>query len=313
MRRFELADLRPRPGTRFVGRYTVAEGVGFPLWICHGKRPGPSLLLTAGVHGDEYEGPSALRSLYEVIEPARLCGTVIAIPVVNWPAWIERARFDSQSGLDLNRCFGPGMVKIHTPTGQLVDALLSHFVKQADVVMDFHSGGLRLQHLPLAGWYRQGADSEAEQLARRFYPHFHPWQVPEVEGVLSCEAHRLGKVAMGFEWGGGACLSTDGTDAILKGIQRVMQQLQMLPGDVGTIAVDSRPAIEGNYQTVPHQGFFHPDCSLGQFVEKGAPIGRLLNFENCETFSVSADRSGILAGIAHLPWLRKGDRLAYIG
>ena len=313
MKRFGLADLNPPPGTRAAGWYAVAPDIGFPMWICRGNRPGPSLLLTAGVHGDEYDGPSALQALYQKLEPARIRGRVTAIPVVHWLAWQQRARTDTAHGLDLNRCFRSG-----SPSGQhavdlLIETILSKFIAATDVVMDFHSGGLRLRHLPLAGWYGLKPNSEGEEIARRFHSNFHPWRVPDADGVLTHEAHRLGKLSVGFEWGGGGSLDLSGSSAIVIGIQRVMHYLQMLEGGSELIERDARPAIAGDYQTVTHEGFFHPATTLGQMVEKGQILGELFGFEGGAVHPVRAETSGKLAGIAHLPWLHCGDRVAYIG
>lgn len=313
MKRLGLIDLKPPPGTMLSGWYSVAPEIGFPIWICRGKRPGPCLLLTAGVHGDEYEGPAALHALYRELEPAKIHGMVIAVPVVNWAAWQQRARTDQSHGLDLNRCFRTGLSANNQFVDPLVTALLSDFIGTADIVMDFHSGGLRLRHLPLAGWYGPEPNSEGEEIARRFHPEFNPWRVPNVAGVLTHEAHRMGKLSLGFEWGGGGSLDLSGSRAILAGIQRSMYFLRMLEGVPERIQRDARPAIVGDYQTVPGEGFFCPACELGEVINEGQILGELLNFDDRLPRPVRAKASGKLAGIAHLPWLHCGDRVAYIG
>src|SRR5690349_8695231 len=84
---FAIRDVVATPGTRAQGWLTIGETptepIRLPLVIIHGQRPGPRLCLTAGVHASEYPGIDAVLRTVQSINPAELCGTVVAVPVVN--------------------------------------------------------------------------------------------------------------------------------------------------------------------------------------------------------------------------------------
>src|SRR3546814_14118113 len=76
--------------------------------ICVGKNgSGPTVLLTGGIHGDEYEGQIAVSRLARELDPASVQGRVIMLPAVNLPAVMADTRLSTVDGRDMNRCL-PG-------------------------------------------------------------------------------------------------------------------------------------------------------------------------------------------------------------
>jgi predicted deacylase len=352
------------PGERWGGRWEAGiPGVApLPVLAARGMAFGPILLVTAAVHGDEYEGPAAIARLFQELQEAPLRGMLLGLPVVHGAAWEARSRVSPADGIDLNRVFlgspagyerGGGQMfawpapdsltgppsppilggvteceppapaqraalppelggwggRADSPTEALAYAVFETFVRRCDVLIDLHSGGAALVHLPLVGWYRGG--SEAERLACGFGAAFHPWLLPDVPGVLSAEAHRAGKVALGAEWHGGARLDLDGVAAYADGLRRVMAALEMLPA--GPLQEpDSRPPVAGGYQTTPAGGLFIPRVKLGERVEAGAVLGVIDNLEGAVT-EIRAERAGTVAGLPHRALLHPGDRVAYVG
>src|SRR3954451_16176642 len=91
-----------------VVRVSLADSGGeweLVLFVATGTRPGPTLAMLAGVHGDEYEGPVAIADLLAGHDPAALAGTLIALPVANPPAFAAGTRTSPLDGLNLARCF----------------------------------------------------------------------------------------------------------------------------------------------------------------------------------------------------------------
>src|SRR6185312_11124014 len=84
-----------------------------------GRADGPRLLITGGVHGDEFEPMVAIRQLAALIQPAELKGTITLIPLVNEPAFEVRARC-GPDGLDLARTC-PGQ-----PDGSITQQIAWH-------------------------------------------------------------------------------------------------------------------------------------------------------------------------------------------
>ena len=124
---------------------------------------GPSLLLMAGNHGDEYEGELQLGRLMRALSPERIRGSVTILPVANRPAVMAARRSSPLDGGNLNRAF-PG-----DPNGTVTQRL-AHFLEhdlfgRHEVVFDIHSGGTSMAHLPCALIERQ---ADAGRHARRW-------------------------------------------------------------------------------------------------------------------------------------------------
>jgi len=299
------------PGTLWRGMVCSErdDTVSVPLLVAKGYKDGPILLVTGGVHGDEYEGPAAIHQLMKKLDPSGVAGTVIGIPVVNLTAWRSRSRFSATDGADLNRTFA--QTNASEQSKQLAEFVFDDFVKRCDVLIDLHSGGQRMDHLPLIGWYRNG-DGRAESLARRFHPDMHPWLVPDAAGVLSYEAHCIGKVAFGAEWHGGGTLDLSGAQALVEGLGRTMGHLGMTPKSED-IQADMRQPIEGDYITTDCSGLFVPVVVLGQTVDVNEPIGMVYDELGAEVASIMSNTNGVVAALPHLSYVIAGERIAYIG
>jgi predicted deacylase len=279
----------------------LEEAPALPLLVVRGRRPGPVVLATGAVHGDEYEGSTAIYTLYHSLDAEQVQGVGGGLPIVNGAAWAARSRTTPHDGGDLNQAFPGGAAGL---TQRLAEVIFTHFVRRCDLLLDLHSGGARLVHLPMIGWYAGG--TEAEALARSFGGGLHPWLIGGRAGVLSYEAHRAGKIALGAEWGGGARLDPAGAAAYAEGIQALVS-------GAPAATVDHRPPLSGSYQTTEAGGLFVPDVALGQRVQAGAPLGLLYDSLGQEAARPEAERAGIIAALPHLAWLYPHDRIAYIG
>jgi N-alpha-acetyl-L-2,4-diaminobutyrate deacetylase len=148
------------------------------------------------------------------------------IPVANPFAFSAGARTSPGDGINLARVF-PGK-KDGTPTELLARFLFDEFASKVDYLIDLHSGGVEYEFFPVAGFYgRAGLENPSFRAARAMgLPAL--WQLPETSGVLSWEAARAGKVAIGAEYLGAGRLCGDGVQAYVRGIRRCLELWQML-------------------------------------------------------------------------------------
>jgi predicted deacylase len=260
------------------------------------------------VHGDEYEGPAAIHALFNSLNPAKLAGVIIGLPVANVAAWEARIRLSPTDHLDLNRLF-PGDKSAAEPSRALAEAIFTRFVRPCDVLCDLHSGGVKLVHLPMIGWYSDGG--EAETIGRTFAQSMNPWRPGPVPGVFSYEAFLAGKISLGAEWGGGAALDPVGAATYAEGLRRMLAHLA---GEtVEPHFYDTREQLKGGYQQTPQGGLFAASAILGQPVSPETTLGILYSPLGEVVGEIKAERAGTLAGLAHLALLSPGDRMAYLG
>lgn len=159
-----VGDLR----LKYSDNTTPLGYVPIPVGCLVGE-PGPTLLLTGGVHGDEYEGPVAIMKLLHRLDPGDLRGRIIMLPALNAPAVKTSARVSPLDDGNLNRSF-PGD-RDGGPTAAIAHLVEHVIMPDCDAAIDFHSGGKASWFTPcaLAARTRDGGLSrENMDLARVF-------------------------------------------------------------------------------------------------------------------------------------------------
>lgn len=218
------------PGlTRVMAAVGAAPSAEIPVLIWVGERPGPRLIVAAGVHGDEYEGPEALGDVIHDVRTDALHGTLLALPQCN--PWAGSAGMRTTppdiDGRDLARTF-PGDA-VGSPTQRLAAALLEFVLRvQPALFADLHSGGVRYQFLPVAGYRRGLGNAARSQSAARAFGLPNLWEMDDGPGTFNAEVARRGIPTMAVELtGAGGCLAED-VAAARDGILNLMRWLGML-------------------------------------------------------------------------------------
>lgn len=287
----------------------VEAGCRIKIWMCVGARSGPTVLITAGIHGDEYEGPAAVIGLTKTLCPEDVSGAVIAIPVVNPLAFAAGSRTTPDDGLNLARVF-PG-----NPNGSITErlayAVFTEFVSRANYLIDLHSGGVEYVFVPLAGFYGEpGRDNPSYSAALRFgLPVL--WQLPPTDGVLSNEATKHGIVAIGHEYLGAGQLSTEGISAYTSGVVSCLRYWRVLE-DMRPSRPHHPEVYEGDWQLSPCDGLFVACRKLGERVDLGDQIGEVLTIEG-EAAPIVTEFEGTVLGLRSKAYIRRGNWAVFVG
>jgi predicted deacylase len=278
--------------------------VALDVFVCAGHRPGPSVLVVAGVHGDEYEGPAAIAQFVETLSPESVSGAVWLIPVANPLAFAAGTRLSPVDGLNMARVF-PGK-EDGAPTERLAYFLFHQFAKKADYLIDLHSGGVEYEFLPVAGFYGMPKSANASfQAARRMgLPAL--WQLPETAGVLSQEAQRAGKVAIGAEYLGAGRLSSEGVQAYATGILRCLQMWQVLEPSTSPEFQEPR-VFADNWLLAPATGIFRTGHRLGDTVIAGEELATILGYRGEVLSQIVAPHGGVVLGLRSKAYIPAGS------
>jgi predicted deacylase len=283
-----------------------------------GQRDGPHVLITGGVHGDEYEPMLALRRLAGLLRARTLRGRVTLVPVVNEPAFLQGGR-TGPDGLDLARTF-PGRSQ-GSITEQVAHAL-SPLIQSADAYIDLHTGGAQLQVYPLTG-YMLHHDPKVLERQRRLARAFGlpvVWGTdPGLQGRSLSVARDANVPAIYAEFLGGGC-DPRGVAAYIRGCLNVLIDLDVVNGEVEAptappLVVEDPRAGSGHMQVQhpsPCIGFFEPAVTLGQRVQAGDPLGTVSDPLGRAPISVPAGWSGVVLVLRSVPSVRAGDPLAVV-
>ncbi|WP_366555106.1 succinylglutamate desuccinylase/aspartoacylase family protein [Aquibaculum sediminis] len=286
-----------------------------------GQGERPTVLLLAGVHGDEFEGQVVLSELIRLLQPEEVQGRLIILPMANFPAAKAGRRVSPLDEVNLNRAF-PGAAE-GTPTRQIADYIEHHLIPRADLVLDLHSGGGSLEYVPtvLLDWDQApAARARDEELARSFGAPFACW-FGGGHGGSSCAAAsaRQGVRNLTTEMGGAGRVSPEALAICRRGVRNVLAQLGVMAGQpVETPAQETRvvwandPAV---FVWAPEPGLFEPLWELGSRVEAGALAGWLHPVETPwrEAVPVYFDTDGYVLCKRIPGRAERGDCLFHLG
>lgn len=285
-----------------------------------GSSNGPHLLVTAGIHGDEFEGIFAIYQLIRQIDPASLCGTLTLIPVVNQSAVATHSRC-GEDGKDLARTF-PGDSD-GSPTEQ-VAASLNDVISEADLYIDLHTGGRTMDVYPLCGYglVNNSATLETQRRMARAMDLPLIWGTSaELDGRSMSAARDAGVPAIYAEYRGRGTCDSKGIGAYVDGCLSVMAEFgmlektgQLLQSSHQLVAEDPRPS-SGHMQVCnpsPITGLFEPAIELGQFVETGDLLGIVIDPLSGKEQKIVSEQSGSVIVFRSYPQVDEGDALAVI-
>lgn len=252
-----------------------------PITVAAGGN-GPSVLLVAGNHGDEYEGQIALMKLVRALDPARLQGRLIVLSAANFPAVMAGKRVSPIDGGNLNRSF-PGDAD-GTPTEMIAHYIESVLLARCQVCLDLHSGGSSLEYVAHAHARRPDDAARRARTLALIEAFGAPYGglVKPLHGeprTLSAAAERQGVIYLNAELGGGGTVAHELVEMAEAGVRRALASLGVLALDPSTPpASDMRAfSVEGaaNYVYCLEDGLFEPFARLRQDVAAGQPAGAL--------------------------------------
>ncbi|HHM20738.1 MAG TPA: succinylglutamate desuccinylase/aspartoacylase family protein [Bacteroidetes bacterium] len=290
-----------------VGRLPSDTRIDLYVHVNRSQKKGPVLLLMAGIHGDEINGVEIIRRyVAQSKNEELLCGSVIAIPVLNIYGFNNFSR-DVPDGKDVNRSF-PGSAR-----GSLASRVARLFTKNIlpliDFGIDFHTGGQNHFNYPQIR-YTTG-HSESLQLAKAFAAPFTIAAKP-IPRSLRRVAVDAGKPVIVFEGGenrrfDGYCIAKG-----LAGTQRVMAAYGMAAGAMPvsdeSIFISSRTWVRAK-----RPGMFRWWKQSGQKVVRGEPMGVINDPYGKEEHHVVSPRNGYIIGHNNAPVVGQGDALFHIG
>ena len=282
-----------------------------PIEVIRGTEDGPTLFISAAIHGDEINGVEAIRLLLQRKKLlSTLKGTLIAVPIVNIFGYNRNLRY-LPDRRDLNRVF-PGSKK-GSLASQLAYKFMKEIVEKSDYGIDLHTGSAHRYNLPHVRAYLDNKDIKA--LAESF-------GAPVIlnantrDGSLRQAATEKGVKVLLFEGGEALRYNEEIIRAAENGILWTMCTIGMLDSEQVKMRVPKRRevfyATSSHWIRAPHSGSLHARKTIGHKVKENEVIGFISDPLGKEQHEVRARESGIIIGITMLPLVTNGDALFHI-
>lgn len=294
---FRLCNLNVQPGEKIDGFLEMPEESGtLPVAVFHGKEPGKTVLITAGIHAGEYVGIQAAVELSQELNVEDVKGTIILVKVANRPAFeLRNGSMGVNDGKNLNRVF-PG-----NPEGTEMERLawfISCFLhNRADYYIDLHGGDTFEEFIPYV-YYAGKADEKIVEISRKMAQQANvPYMIKSdvASGGSYNYAASIGIPSILIERGGMGKSSRIETDDMKKDIKSILRFL-------GIYHKKSTPAkqiipkemINPRYEFASCMGFWYPYKKVGEEMKKGEILGEIRDYSGKTLEICRAPYDGII-------------------
>lgn len=243
---------------------------------------GPTVLLTGGNHGDEYEGPIALFGLAGKIKADEISGRIIIVPAMNYPAFKSATRISPIDKGNLNRAF-PGNPE-GTTTAKIADYFQRTLLPLADYVLDIHSGGKTLDFVPFCAAHVLDNKKQQEQCVAAMQAFNAPYSIMLLEvdaaGMYDTAAEEMGKIFISTELGGGGSTTAPSVAIAKRGIANLLLHAGLMEGvpdmgDTTNLDMPDHTCFISSEST----GLMELCVELGEKVNSGQLIARVYDID----------------------------------
>ncbi|MGB7191397.1 MAG: M14 family metallopeptidase [Acidobacteriaceae bacterium] len=283
-----------------------SHGVSIPLILVRGAEEGKTLVIMAGVHGDEYEGVRAILELCDELDPQTMRGDVLAVTAANPPALWAGTRTSPLDGCNMARLF-PGK-KEGSPSEVIAFHLGHSIIERGDFFLDLHSAGVKLLMPSMVGYDARNENSRAAAMA---------FAAPVIWGHPTIPAGRSISFASsrGIPWlyteaRGAGRIAPDDLRIFKRGIRNLLVHLGILSQGKECSPIQFRFYGDGDTDgslIAEESGFFVPSVELLDLVNKGDELGRTLSLHGDTLEVFSAPQSGVVGLVRAFPIVSSGE------
>jgi len=291
-----------------VAKLHTQNDIKVPIIIERSKLPGPTVLITAGIHGDEVNGVEIVRQLISKGINKPKIGTTICLPVINVYGFIHMDR-EFPDGRDLNRVF-PGS-KNGSLASRVAHKLMTEVVPYADLVLDFHTGGADRFNAAQIRIVKN--DLLLEELAEIFGAPLILF-TKNIGKSFRHSCQKKGIPILLFEGGKSFHINSTITNTGVNGAKRVLSHMGMLKSKfkVSSPKKSCVKITDSKWIRASHSGMFKPRVSIQTWVTKGAALGHITDPYGNSNFVVKAPNDGYIFNVNESPIIYQGDAIFHI-
>lgn len=302
------------PGSKLSLELPLEGAAGdwtLPVLLVRGRQPGKRLVVTAAVHGDEFEGVRAILDLYHQLDPSQMSGDFLSVPVANPPAFWNKSRTNPIDGGNLAREF-PGSLEKGC-TSAIAYSLGQAIIAHADFFLDLHSAGIHLNMPRLVGY--DARDARSYEAALAFGSQVLWSHGGSGLGRTVSFASAMGIPYLYTEAQGAGRIDLDDLRFYTQGVLNLLRHLKILPGEAPSMPVAMHLEGSGDIDygiESSARGFLIPRVKLLDEVSAGQELGVLSNLQGELVERYHAQAAGVIALVRAVPVVEPGDMLFHI-
>ena len=289
-----------------ISRLSTRTEITMPVRVLHGTKPGPTLFVSAAVHGNEIVGVEMIRRLLKNVSAKRLAGTLLCIPVVNAYGFTAHSRY-LPDGRDLNRVF-PGNER-GSLAAQLANVFTTEIINRSNYGIDLHSAGMNRENLPQI---RYSPDNAAASALADVFGAPAIVASPLRPGSLRQTAGEAGCTMLLMESGEALRFDEYAIRVGVRGILRVMAHLGMGVRKQPAPAASAVRSDGSRWVRAQQGGIFRATRQTGAMVLENEQIGYISDPFGDHDTPVLAPLSGLVIGRSVMPVVNQGDALMHI-
>lgn len=309
---FQIGTEQVTPGSRKTIDLPVSvlsdhTPVHISVHVNHGRLEGPTIFVSAGIHGDEVIGVEIVRRLLRSPSMSTLKGTLIVVPIVNTYGFLNHSRY-LPDRRDLNRTF-PGSDG-GSLASRLAHIFMNEIVARCDLGIDLHSAAIHRTNYPQI---RISPDSPVMLDLANVFGAPIIMQSAMREGSLRAAANALGIDVLLFEAGEGLRFDEFSVRAGVAGILRVLRYKGMLAGK-GIAKAKTTPQFcaSSKWLRAPSGGLLRTFRADGDLVRKGDVMASVCDPFGEKEEELIAPFDGIIVGRAVMPIVNEGDAVFHL-
>ena len=295
-REFCLGNFTVEPGKKKSGFLMIGGGeFQLPATILHGEQPGKTVLITAGIHAEEYVGIQSALELSEMLKVQKIAGTVVIVKVVNRKAFEVRSGSEShEDGKNLNRVF-PGS-KEGTWSERLAYAIEKELLSIADYYIDLHSGDSYEQLTPYVYYAGAAAKEVVEQSREMAQQADVPYMVGSNVAMGGCYnyAASLGIPSILLERGQMGGWTKEESHSTRRDVRNILCHLGIYQGEKDYRNYYPLEVKDLCYQAANEQGLWYPCKKPGDMIQQGDILGVIKEYEGKILEVCKAEYGGVI-------------------
>lgn len=304
----EVAPGKSATVTFEVAKLHTRNTLDVPIIIERSKKPGPTVLITAGIHGDEINGVEIVRQIIAKGINIPKTGTIICVPVINVFGFLNMDRL-FPDGRDLNRVF-PG-IENGSLASRVAHFVMKELVPHVDFVMDFHTGGA--DRFNAAQIRIVENDAKLTQLAHVFGAPF-IYYSQNLNKSFRNACAKVDVPMLLFEGGKSFNIHNTITNTGVNGAKRVLHHFGMLRSKykVSKPKVDAVVITDSKWLRAKYSGMFKASVAINSYVEKGDVIANITDPYGSFNHFVKAPNNGYIFNVNESPIIYQGDAIFHI-